>query len=213
MLKIMCRLGHPECNEYSGYLLDEWMSEPDPDAVNPVPLSIRETVLCSGIAGGNETHWNFLWTRYKNSDNGNVKNVIMSALACSQEVWILEKYLEMALDETSGVRKQDGYRIVVGVSKNLIGRYLAWNWIRDKWEDISNYYHTAISSSVSRMITAVANDFNTPLELSELQTFIADHETELGTAGSAAEQMVESTKANIIWMEKHYQTIVDWLEN
>ena len=33
------------------------------------------------------------------------------------------------------------------------------------------------------MITAVANDFNTPLELSELQTFIADHETELGTAG------------------------------
>jgi len=213
MLKIMCRLGHQECNEYSGYLLDEWMSEPDPDAVNPVPLSIRETVLCSGIAGGNETHWNFLWTRYKNSDNGNVKNVIMSALACSQEVWILEKYLEMALDESSGVRKQDGYRIVVGVSKNLIGRYLAWNWIRDKWEDISSYYDTAISSSVSRMITAVANDFNTPLELSELQTFIADHETELGTAGSAAEQMVESTKANIIWMEKHYQTIVDWLEN
>ena len=39
----------------------------------------------------------------------------------------------MALDETSGVRKQDGYRIVVGVSKNLIGRYLAWNWIRKRY--------------------------------------------------------------------------------
>ena len=41
----------------------------------------------------------------------------MNALACSREVWILENYLEMSLTEDSGVRKQDGYRVIVGVSR------------------------------------------------------------------------------------------------
>ena len=66
---------------------------------------------------------------------------------------------------------------------------------------------------MGRIITAVAGDFNTKRELSELEMFIAEHESELGTARSAALQMVENTKANIDWMKKHYQTIVDWLDN
>ena len=66
---------------------------------------------------------------------------------------------------------------------------------------------------MGRIITAVAVDFNTQRELSELEMFIAEHESELGTARSAALQMVENTKANIDWMKKHYQTIVDWLDN
>ena len=58
-----------------------------------------------------------MWERFLNSNNANEKVVIMNALACSKEIWILEKYLEMALDEESGVRKQDGYRVIVGVSR------------------------------------------------------------------------------------------------
>ena len=28
--------------------------------------------------------------------------------------------------------------MVTGVSKNIVGRYLAWNWIREKWDQISS---------------------------------------------------------------------------
>merc|ERR1711915_998439 len=105
-----------------------------------------------------------------NSNNANEKVNIMNALACSQDIWVLERYLEMALNESSGVRKQDGYRVIVGVSKNIIGRYVAWNWIRSSWAELSAYYDTAISSSVGRIITGVASDFNTRFELDEQQT-------------------------------------------
>ena len=135
----------------------------------------------------------------------------MTALSCSSEIWILERYLEMALNEESGVRKQDGYRVIVGVSRNIVGRYVAWNWIRQNWGALSAYYDTAISSSVGRIITAVAADFNTEFELSELQAFISDHEDELGSAARVANQMVEGAKSNIDWMSQHYQTIVSWL--
>ena len=39
LLAVLCRLGHNECNEYSVYLLDEWMSLPNPDEENPIPVS------------------------------------------------------------------------------------------------------------------------------------------------------------------------------
>ena len=66
--------------------------------------------------------------------------------------------------------------------------------IREKWHEISSYWDTAISSSVGRMITAVAGDFNTELELGELEDFIQENEAELGSALASANTMVESTK-------------------
>jgi len=212
MLSILCRLGQKECTEMSSSLLEEWLAVPDPDTENPIPASVRGTVLCAGIAKGTQTHWDFLWERFVASNNGNEKNDILSALGCSEEIWILEKYLEMALDETSGVRKQDGYRVITGVAHNTAGRYLTWNWVRQNWGKLSTYYDTAISSSVGRIIAAIAEDFNTEWDLKELEDFIEEHQDELGSAAREAAQMVESTKANIKWMDEHYQTIYDWLQ-
>ena len=42
-MAVLCRLGHNECNEYSVYLLDEWMSLPNHDEENPIPVS---TIMC-----------------------------------------------------------------------------------------------------------------------------------------------------------------------
>ena len=45
--------------------------------------------------------------------------------------------LEMSLNSTSGIRKQDAQRVISQVAANPLGRYMAFNFIRDKWEDIS----------------------------------------------------------------------------
>merc|ERR1711935_655775 len=212
MLGNLCRLGQKECVEMSSYLLDEWLSVADPDTENPIPTSVRGTVLCAGIANGNQTHWDFIWERFLASNNANEKNNILSALACTEEIWLLEKYLEMSLDASSGVRKQDGYRVIVGVAHNTVGRYIAWNWLRLNWVKLTTYYDTSIGSSVGRIISAISGDFNTEWDLRELEQFIEEHQDELGSAAREAAQMVEGTKANIKWMEEHYQTILDWLQ-
>jgi len=212
MLSFLCSLGHSECGQTSSALLDQWMGLPDPDSDNPIPPSIRSTVLCSAVSGGDVTHWDFLWQRYLASNNANEKNNILSSLSCTQEIWLLDRFLAMSINEESGVRKQDGYRVITGVSNNIVGRYVAWNWIRANWSQLSAYYDTAISSSVGRIISAAASDFNTEWDLRELEQFIEEHKDELGSAGRDATVMVESTKANIDWMKKHYQTIIDWLQ-
>ena len=34
---------------------------PNPDIENPIPNSLRGTVLCTGIERGGVAHWDFLW--------------------------------------------------------------------------------------------------------------------------------------------------------
>ena len=43
------------------------------------------------------------------------------------KVWLLQKYLDMTIQNNSDVRKQDGYRVITGVSHNTVGRLAAVN--------------------------------------------------------------------------------------
>ena len=189
------------------------MSEADPDSQSPLPASTRDSILCAAVAEGDEATWAFIWARYLGSHNANEKLSLLTALACSRDVWILQRYLEMSLTEDGGVRKQDGYKIVVAVSNNLVGRFLAWDWLRSHWEELTTYYDPAVNVYVGRIISAVARDFNTEFLLSQLERFVTEHEEELGTATRDAGMVIESSRANVAWMEKHYQTVVDWISH
>jgi hypothetical protein len=41
---------------------------------------------------------------------------------------------------------------------------------------------------------AISDDFNTELDYEELETFIMEHEEELGSSNRTAHQMLESTR-------------------
>jgi len=137
--------------------------------------------------------------------------VFLEVLACSKEDWVLERYLAMSMQEEAGVKKQDGYRVIQAVARHMLGRYVAWNWIRVNWIKISAYFDNGLSTRFKNIFSAVADDFNTALDLKELKEFISENEGHLGSAESTARQMVEQAENNILWMEQHYRQVVDWL--
>lgn len=209
----MCSLGYDDCKSQSTVLFKEWMASDNPDENNPINPALRKTVYCEAIADGDEKEWAFLFRRFGKSNNANEKTNIMRALACTGEVWILQKYLDMSLDPTSGIRKQDGTTVISAIASNDVGRYMTWNWLRNKWDEISVYFDTAISSSVGRIVSSVTKDFNTPFELKELEDFYAEHKDELGTARRTTLNSIEKVKANVQWMDTYYKEIVTWLKN
>ena len=144
--------------------------------------------------------------------NANERNNIYKGLSCTQEVWILQKYLDMTLDPTSPIRKQDGSSVISRIARNPLGKYMTWNWLRNQWTDVSGYFDTAISSAVGRIIQYVTRDFNTEFELGELQAFYEEHKNELGTAKRTTLNSIELVKANVQWMKKYYKDILDWLK-
>ena len=97
-------------------------------------MNLKYETYCNAIAGGSEEEWDFAWARYLNSQVASEKSTILSSLSCTKDVWLLNRYLNMSLTAHSGVRKQDGYKVLGGVGRNTIGRSLTWDFVRDNWD-------------------------------------------------------------------------------
>ena len=206
-----CGLGDPDCVARSLQYLSQWMETPEPDVEDPIPTHVRSTALCTAISASSSSVWEFVYQRYLASSNPSKKITLLESLACSGEVWVLQRFLAMSLNEEAGVKKQDGYRVIAAVAGKSLGRYVAWNWIRDNWSVLTGYFDNGLSTRFKNIISAVADDFNTPFDLKELEDFIEDNEGILGSAESTARQMVELTRGNVLWMEQHYEEVVQWL--
>lgn len=98
--------------------------------------NLRRIVYCNAIKFGGQEEWEFAWRRYLNANVGSEKNTLLDALGCSREVWILSRFLEWAVKNDSGIRKQDVLRVFESVSSNVVGKDLAFNFLRNNWSRI-----------------------------------------------------------------------------
>ena len=60
----------------------------------------------------------------------------------------------MFLSEEAGVRKQDGYKIIV--SNTMAGRLVGWERVRSHQDQLTEYDDPAVSVYIGRIISAVA---------------------------------------------------------
>lgn len=99
-------------------------------------MDLRSVVYCTAVRLGGESEWRFLWQRYAESNVGSERALILSALGCSREVWLLQRYLNWTLDESSGVRKQDRTHVFGSVARNDVGFLYAKSFFYDKIDEI-----------------------------------------------------------------------------
>lgn len=69
---------------------------PAPPSLTPssrarIHPNLRSTVYCNAIAQGGEDEWNFAWGQFQNATLVNEADKLRTALACSKEVWILNR--------------------------------------------------------------------------------------------------------------------------
>jgi len=208
-----CSMGHEDCIDKATTSFKNWMFMPNPDAEdkNPIDVNLKTVTYCTAISEGGKEEWDFAWQRYENSNVASEKANILYALGCSSEVWLLNRYLNMSVTPGSGVRKQDGAKCIASVARNTVGRYLAFNFLREKWTIIKNYF-TGFSA-LKRGIKAIADDFNTEFDIKELKAFQTKHKDELATSKRAVKQAIEAGEANVDWMESNYETVWTWLKD
>jgi len=209
-----CSMGNKDCLNKAKETFGDWMGmvEPDSELANPVDVNLKYQTYCNAIDDGGEEEWNFAWERYQNSYVASEKATILSALACTKEVWLLNRYLNMSIHAESGVRKQDGSKVLGNVALNTVGRYLAFDFVEQEWEKIAEIYGKS-SFSFGRLMKSVMADRNTEYEIEKLKDFQSSHSSELGSATRAVKQAVEKGEANVVWMNKNYQIIWTWMKN
>ena len=97
---------------------------------------MKTSVYCNAIKNGGVDEWDFAWERYNKSNVASEKSNLLVGMACTNEVWLINRYLNKSLTEGSGVRKADGRTVISRIAHNLIGRDLAFDFVRDKWDRV-----------------------------------------------------------------------------
>uniref|UniRef100_H2Y902 Aminopeptidase n=1 Tax=Ciona savignyi TaxID=51511 RepID=H2Y902_CIOSA len=121
-----CSYGSIDCIEHAQTLFHTWMADPSNNTISP---NLRDAVYCQAVANGGSDEWDFIWGRYQTEGDSHEKSALQSALACTKQLWIIQRYLEYTLDSTL-VRNQDAYSVYVGLCGNDYARDLTWDFLR-----------------------------------------------------------------------------------
>ncbi|KAL7638670.1 UNVERIFIED_CONTAM: hypothetical protein RMT77_011242 [Armadillidium vulgare] len=208
ILQRACSLGHRPCIEESVKLYKSWMK--DPDNYSIISPNLKNFVYCTAIAEGGYEEWKFAWNRYENSNVGVEKRLLLNAMGCSKKTWILNGYIDRSIQDGKGIRKQDVRSVIGAVSSSEIGRNIAWEFLKDKWDDVKKYFGS-VSFTLGSIIKACTGSLNTQNQIQELEQFLKLNDGNFGSAQRAAEQAFENAQNNLNWMNKYYDKILDWL--
>ncbi|XP_064646003.1 aminopeptidase N-like isoform X2 [Lineus longissimus] len=202
-----CKYGHGPCLTEASKQFEEYKKTP---ATNNIAVDLKTVVYCYGIKMGGVAEWDFAYNLYKDSNVATEKAKLLSALSCSKEPWILNRYLNRSLDENE-IRKQDAVTVINYVARNTIGEPLAWDFIRARWDMIMDRFGGG-SFLLPDLTSSVTASFSTVFQKRQLHEFKIAH-PDLGSGTRAFEQAIEKTTANYKWVAANEKKIGDWLAN
>ncbi|CAL9697081.1 unnamed protein product [Knipowitschia caucasica] len=207
-ISLACKTGLKECTDLVTGWFKQWMENPKGN--NTIAPNLRSTVYCNAIAAGGAAEWDFAWAQFKKA-NAIEADKLRSALACTKQPWLLNRYLEYTLNSTM-IRKQDATSTIVYIANNVVGQSLAWDFIRAHWTYIFTEYGGG-SFSFSNLINGVTKRFSSEFELKQLRQFKEEHaETGFGSGTLAVDQSIERTISNMKWLAENKDIVSKWLE-
>ncbi|KAL5019590.1 hypothetical protein ScPMuIL_002482 [Solemya velum] len=200
-----CNFDIESCVNEAKSLYHLWMNKPD---VNPIDPGLRGTVYCTAIRHGGVEEWDFAYEQHKISNVAGELSKLRSGMACSSKTWILYRYLQRTLMPDQ-IRKQDVINTIIAISRNVVGRPLAWDFIRANIDYLTSEFSVG-TFSFAKLIKGTTSAFNTEFDLKQLQDFQKASPNAV-SATRAMAQSIEATRSNIKWMENNIPIIRVWL--
>ncbi|XP_051974425.1 thyrotropin-releasing hormone-degrading ectoenzyme-like [Xyrauchen texanus] len=202
VIMLACSFGNKHCHRQAVSLISDWISSNK----NRIPPNMRDIVYCTGVSLMDEDVWEFIWMKFHSSTVISEKKVLLEALTCSDNIFLLNRLLNLSLTSDL-VPDQDVIDVIIHVARNPIGRHLAWRYFRKKWDILNSRYGEALFMN-SKLISGVTEFLNTEAELNELKGFIL---TTGGGGTPAFTRAVEIVQANVKWHMLYEQQFYQWL--
>ncbi|XP_041810106.1 glutamyl aminopeptidase [Chelmon rostratus] len=207
VLSIACQMGNQDALNEASRIFDQWID----GSLSSVAVNLRLLVYRYGMKNsGNETKWNIMFQRYKNTSLAQEKDKLLYGLASVENVALLYKLLEAAKNE-SVVRSQDVFTLVRYVSYNPLGQSMAWDWTTLNWDYLVNRY-TINDRNLGRLLSTITTIYNTDLQLWKMEHFFGKT-PDAGAGVMPRQQALETVKNNIEWIRRNENEIRVWLES
>ncbi|XP_044198996.1 thyrotropin-releasing hormone-degrading ectoenzyme-like [Thunnus albacares] len=202
LIMLACSFGNKQCHRQAVAYISDWISSNK----NRIPPNIRDIVYCTGVSLMDEDVWEFIWMKFHSSNAVSEKKILLEALTCSDNTFLLNRLLNLSLTSDL-VPEQDVIDVIIHVGRNPQGRNLAWKYFREKWDVLNARYGEALFMN-SKLIGGVTEFLNTERELNELKEFIQS--SGVG-AGPALPRALEIVEGNVRWHRLHRRQFYQWL--
>jgi aminopeptidase N len=206
VLKWACREVDSECAIIFHRFFREWMERKRAT----IPANLRYVVYCTAMRQGNVAEWQYAFNQYLKTTSVTEKNVILDALGCTTQKWLLSRYLDYLARNDSSIRIQDADRVFKSVCDNHAAHTIAFDFLRTNWNKLLTHYGEGFNI-ISKMVKSLPRFMNTEYQLAELIRFRSEVGSNIGTASQAFDIAIEKVRANVEWMKKSYHSVERWL--
>lgn len=200
LLKLSCSFEQENCIGNATELFNHWMNG------TRLPPSVMGIVFKVGAR--TEEGWEYLLRMYSVSLSEAEKMKMLEALANTDHgeklIWLMEAGLRGDV-----IRSQDFPIVIRFISENVPGFVLAWNFVKQKWDDITQKFPPG-SFPIQSIVTKTTSQFATEVYLNEVVTFFNSTKSSSRDMWCVKEA-IESIKLNIQWINNNLDSLKTWL--
>ncbi|XP_071788649.1 endoplasmic reticulum aminopeptidase 1-like [Asterias amurensis] len=205
VLSSAVHLGHPETVEHTKTLFRKWKEHG-----TLVSADLRAIVYCSGIVHGTRDDWDFGWKKYNTTLAASEKTVLLRALSCTYDPFLINRYLHWSLDEDK-ISSQNTGTVIAAVAGNPAGAHAALTFVIENWDILIERYEDS-PFEISQIIKSVTSRISRQFEYDQASQFFISHFNDSNTGKRAVQQALENMKSNILWLSTHEVEVTNWFE-
>ena len=165
---------------------------------------LRSIVFGLVAQEGNQTTYDTLWDLQKQATLHEEKMRFLGALTRFQQRELLQTTLGRSL--SPDVRSQDTILVVTSVAANRHGRDLAWEFVKDNWEELDRRYGRG-GFAIMRLV-AITGGVTSLERAHEVEEFFRTHP--VPSAQRTIQQSLERIRLNAKWLELNRQGLAEW---
>ena len=173
----------------------------EPSSLHP---DLRGVVYGLVALEGDKSVYESLWDLERRATLHEEKMRLLGALTRPKQTKLLEETLECSL--SSEVRAQDSVLVITGVAANHKGRDMAWEFIKDNWEELDRRYGRG-GFMITRLVTTT-QVFTTLERAEEVERFFRDHPAP--SAQRTVQQSLERIRLNVEWLKRNDKELAEW---
>ena len=171
-----------------------------------LPADLRSATFSMAAQTGDHDLYDRMWELEKAASLQEEKMRLVGALTGFTDRKLLQETLDRSLNDEH-VRSQDTIRVVVSVASNRHGRELAWEFLKDNWDEFDRRYGEG-GFGIMRLVS-IGSLFTTEEMRQEVWEFFQSH------PAPAAERTIlqgqERMNVNIAWLAKNRDELGQWL--
>ena len=170
------------------------------DASNVRP-DLRGVVFSLVAQEGDRAVYDRIWELERAAELHEEKIRLLMSLARFQQPDLLRETLDRSLSDD--VRLQDTIFVVSAVAANNRGRDLAWEFLKEKWDEFDRRYGSG-GFGLMRLV-AITNAFTSNEKRDDVAAFFEDHPTP--AAERTIRQALERIALNVAWLGRNREEL------